>query len=298
MRPVTNSHRLHRACMQKRQVERGSNNALRPQYLESLGDRPAHEPEFSAVVGQAPWVGLAAVQGSGNTGDEDSVVGQPARQVGNAPHREPASAEPSLKLAQARVGVLVERRWLLSDAHVFRKTGSDDATNPRESQGNWAGNIGWEPGTATRDVAEKQHERASRKLGELSGRRLESLPAQGDEHEIEGVLVGLVDNRHRRDHDRVGQHVACAQTLMGYFIGPRAVRQHRYIVPGGPELGAIDGPDQTGPNDQNLHLPLLASSGSRVARNTIVGGAQYPRYAGEWGGRLRRVTGPGSLARS
>ncbi len=218
------------------------------------------EPEFSAVVGQAPWVGLAAVQGSGNTGDEDSVVGQPARQVGNAPHREPASAEPSLKLAQARVGVLVERRWLLSDAHVFRKTGFDDATNPRESQGNWAGNIGWEPGTATRDVAEKQHERASRKLGELSGRRLESLPAQGDENEIENVLVGLVDNRHRRDHDRVGQHVACAQTLMGYFIGPRAVRQHRYIVPGGSELGTIDSPDQAGPNDQYLHLPPPASS--------------------------------------
>jgi hypothetical protein len=102
--------------------------------------------------------------------------------------------------------------------------GSYGATDARESQGNRGRDLGWEPSSAVGVVAEEQHERATGKLGELGSRGAELIAAQGDDDEIERVVVSLVDHRDRRVRRHVSEHVAHTQTLTRDFISPRAVR--------------------------------------------------------------------------
>lgn len=61
---------------------------------------------------------------------------------------------------------------------------------------------------------------------------------------------------------RVSDNVTGSQALARDLISPRTMGEHRNGVTGGPELSAIDSPDNTRTDDEDLHFRRRTFAGS------------------------------------
>ena len=95
------------------------------------------------------------------------------------------------------------------------------------------------------------------------------IAPQSDEDEIEGSVVRGANHIGGRARLRPIDHVASQEAGSRHGLGSVAVREHRHRVAGSPKLRSIDGADNAGANDQDLHRlcpwPPLSGAGGRPA---------------------------------
>ena len=68
--PVADGYRAKRPVVQDCEVAWKSADPSGPQGAEASGDRSAHQLQQLGVAGHSPRIGLAAIQGRGDAGDE------------------------------------------------------------------------------------------------------------------------------------------------------------------------------------------------------------------------------------
>lgn len=181
------------------------------------------------------------VERGGDAGDEHGVVGEPPRHLRDAADREAAALERPPELVEPRIRTGFERRWLPSNALVPGNASLDRAAHAGEAKAHATRNPAGARAPTVGIVAEQKHERSAHKPRERAADDLEVIAAQGDQNEIESPVRTLDDAR-RRTHAHAIGDVMGEQTAARDVVGPRAVRQDRDLVSGGPQLGAVTVP--------------------------------------------------------
>ena len=144
------------------------------------------------------WVGPAAVQRGADRGDEHCVIGQPAIHVSHALDWQPARGKGVCEDRETRLVSRLDRRRLLGDLVVGGDTGADRPANTGEAERDPSARPARKTRAPGRVIAHEQHQRVGRNLGERTGRALEMVAPQGDQHDLDIGLSRRGNDSRRR----------------------------------------------------------------------------------------------------
>jgi hypothetical protein len=208
-------------------------------------------------VRESLWVGPAAVQRGADRGNEDCVIGQPAIHVNHALDWQPAPGKGVCEDCETRLVSRLDCRRLPGDLAVGGDTGADRPANTGEAERDSSTRLARKARTSGRVVAYEQDQRVACDLGERTGRALEMIAPQGDQHDADIRVSRRRHDRRRRLRLDTGGDVTGIKAASGDPVRAIAVCKDRDVVTRGTKLSTVDRANDSCADNQDVRVATL-----------------------------------------